>query len=468
VGGAVVLDCELDLAAIRPGSYQVWVVNDASHESARWAFNVVSGAPVLDTVSPSSLKPNPGAGDPRGVTVFGSGFDITSKVWFTGTGVAAASLNTTFVDPGKLLVALVDLTTLCGAAPCPVTSGTVRYFLEVRNGAVASGPKELLVATTTASVASAMSPTTVWQGDTDGGTSTVRTVTVSGSGLTGSVLQYHRPGAADFVDAAGTATATSVTGALDLIGAPPGSAPAGQWDVRVRFADATLSGPFTLQVQSNQAFITATPSPAGGTAGATVPVTLTVSNLRPPQAGVRVRFYDPAGATSLEPTPLSFPAADKVVVSLPLAGLETKVYALSVVNPNGALPSAPYNFTVFPGAPTLGSVACTSVTGAPPGCTSATSARLQATPVPVRVLGTNFARADAAGNNGSQLRISSAALGVVDFLVPLAAVTVTSATQLDVQLDTLLAVPGTYDVQVWNQGGALESNTLVGAFTILP
>jgi hypothetical protein len=127
----------------------------------------------------------------------------------------------------------------------------------------------------------------------------------------------------------------------------------------------------------------------------------------------------------------------------------------------------PYNFTVFPGAPTLATVTCTNVTGGPPGCTTASSAALQGTPVPVRVVGTNFAKPDAGGNNGSQLRISSAALGVVDQPLPSSAVTVTSATQLDVRLDTLLAVPGTYDVQVWNQGGALKSNKLAGAFTIL-
>ena len=44
----------------------------------------------------------------------------------------------------------------------------------------------------------------------------------------------------------------------------------------------------------------------------------------------------------------------------------------------------------------------------------------------------------------------------------------TSATRIDVQLDTTLAVPATYAISVWNQGGALKSDPLPGAFTILP
>jgi hypothetical protein len=97
--------------------------------------------------------------------------------------------------------------------------------------------------------------------------------------------------------------------------------------------------------------------------------------------------------------------------------------------------------------------------------------------VPIRIDGTNFAKPDAAGNNGSQVRLSAPAIGVVDQLLPTDAVTVTSATRIDVQLDTLLAalqwvggapVATPYSVEIWNQGGALQSDTLVGAFTILP
>jgi hypothetical protein len=210
-----------------------------------------------------------------------------------------------------------------------------------------------------------------------------------------------------------------------------------------------------------------------------VAVNLTVSNVRPPGAEVRVRFYDPTPppapavpfTADLVPSAITANAngTSTVQVVLPLAGLQTKVYAISVVNPNGALPSAPYNFTVLPGQPTVTAVACTSVTGGVPGCTTASSARLQDGPVPVRISGTNFARPDAAGNNGSQVMVSGGPLPAGTFqLVAPTAVTVTTATQIDVQLDTRQAVPGTYAVSVWNQGGALKSAPLPAAFTILP
>jgi putative metal-binding protein len=459
------LECQLDLSAVQPGAYQVRVVNDDSHASQPRPFDVVSAPPVLESVSPSSAPFN----TVTGLQLFGAGFDVTSKVWFTGPGFTGGiGQNTTFVDSTRLVVSALDLQH-CPASPCAETNAgalpPVQYFVHVRNGALASASRELVIINGAAPSVTNISPTSAWQGDQP-------VVTITGSNLSaGTVLEYRRPGATAFVPATALQVgATEVSGVVDLIGSPAGSAPAGSYDVRLRFPSGATSASFALRVDSNQAVITATPAPAGGTAGTTVPVTLTVANLRPPQAGVRVRFYDPsAGATfSVEPTPLTFPAADKVVVSLPLAGLQTKVYALAVVNPNGALPSAPYNFTVFPGAPTVSAVACTNVTGAPPGCTTASSARQQPAPVPVRIDGTNFAKPDVAGNNGSQVRVSAPTIGVVDQLLPASAVTVTSATRIDVQLDTTLAVPAAYSISVWNQGGALKSAALANAFTILP
>ena len=88
--------------------------------------------------------------------------------------------------------------------------------------------------------------------------------------------------------------------------------------------------------------------------------------------------------------------------------------------------------------------------------------------MPIRIDGTNFAKPDAAGNNGSQVRVSAPSIGVQDQLLPPAAVTVTSGTRIDVQLDTTLAVPASYAISVWNQGGAQRSAALPNAFTILP
>jgi hypothetical protein len=110
-------------------------------------------------------------------------------------------------------------------------------------------------------------------------------------------------------------------------------------------------------------------------------------------------------------------------------------------------------------------------------CDTATTARQQPAAVPIRVTGTNFARPDAGGQNGAQVAISSAAVGVTDFVLPPGAVTVVSSTQLDVLLDTTLAplqfVGGApaataYTFQVWNQGGALRSATFATPFTIKP
>jgi hypothetical protein len=262
--------------------------------------------------------------------------------------------------------------------------------------------------------------------------------------------------------------------------------PAGACEVRVRFSDGSTSASYTLRIDSNQAIIMAPPSPAFGPAGtAMLPVTLTVSNLQPPLASVKVRFYDPTVpappspfTVDLTPTAISQTGLNNVTVQLPLSGLQTEVYALSVINPNYAPASLPRNFTVSPGVPTVTGLACTSV---PPAagalCDSATSARQQVQPVPIHLSGTNFALPDAAGLNGSEVRISSAAVGVTDYRLPPAAVTVVSSTGIDVQLDTTLAVlqgpsgaqvPTTYTVQVWNQGGAQRSTTFATGFTIKP
>ena len=57
----------------------------------------------------------------------------------------------------------------------------------------------------------------------------VAVVAVVGAGLTGSALEYRRPGGASFVTAPAPATPppsdTSVSGTVDLIGSPAGSAP---------------------------------------------------------------------------------------------------------------------------------------------------------------------------------------------------------------------------------------------------
>jgi hypothetical protein len=371
---------------------------------------------------------------------------------------------TTFVDSTRLIVGVVDLQH-CPSSPCPVSNGTnPQYFLQVKNGALVSEKRELVITAGATSVTT-MDPASAWQGDQP-------RVTIHGTGLTGSVLEAAPPGGAFVTSTSPVASDTAVSGIVDLIGSPPGSAPAGTWNARLRFTGSgATTAAFSLRVDSNQAVITATPVPAGGQTGLTVPVTLAVNNLRPPQSGVRVRFFDPGGSFTVDLVP-TFPDGTHVAAALPLAGRPSGVYALAVVNPNGAQPSTPFNFTVLPGVPTLATVACIDPASSAEGaCASATSAHQQAKPVHLRLTGTNFAKPDAAGNNGSQVRVSNAALGITSQPIPTAAVTVTSATQLDVELDTTLAVASAtaaYSLQIWNQGGALQSNTLAGAFLILP
>jgi hypothetical protein len=191
---------------------------------------------------------------------------------------------------------------------------------------------------------------------------------------------------------------------------------------------------------------------------------------------VRVRLRDPApgAAFSQELVPSAVPAGTNgtVTVVLPLAGLHTGVYAVSIVNPNGAAASAPYSFTVLPGTPRVDAVACTSVKNAGGTiCETPNQVKQQATLVPIRITGANFAQPDAAGNNGSMVLVSNAALLITDQLLPPASVTVTSATQIDVALDTTAAIPSAssyYTVKVRNPGGAPVSNELASAFQILP
>jgi len=126
------------------------------------------------------------------------------------------------------------------------------------------------------------------------------------------------------------------------------------------------------------------------------------------------------------------------------------------------------------------------VAGSPP------SAPQQAAKVPIRIGGTNFARPDAAGNNGTSVHVFAGCSPVVnaqnqvtctcstsspppvcvpDHVIPAADVSVDSPTQLTVQLDTTAAVPGTYSVWVWNPGGTpspQRSNRLADAFRISP
>jgi hypothetical protein len=482
-GAQDVLDCDLDLTGFSPGGYSVRVRNSETLVSDPLGFQVVTSSPSISDVAPNSAGP----GTTPLVLVFGTGFDGSSTVWLKGPGFAVAQ-RTEPLSATQLRVPALDLTK-CPTAPCALSSAIApqQYTLEVRNsgagGAVIPSTEVVpFVIESSGRTYARISPTSAFQGDQP-------VVRLLGTNLTGGVLEYAPPGGT-FQPALAQQTAADgsyVEGRLDLVGTAPDYAPAGSWSIRLAFtagATTTYSPSFTLRVDSNQAVILTTPSPAGGQAGQSVRVKLTAVNLRPPIAGVRVRFYDPTPATlpgfTRDLTP-ELPTQDAVTgiwtvfVTLDLAGRDTKVHALRLVNPNGAAPSAPYNFTVSPGLPRVDTVACTSLKPAGP-CTDATHAQQKGI-IPIRITGANFAMPDLAGNNGSQVRVSSAAVAVTDFLIPPAAVTVVSAGEITVQLDTTLAVlqvvnnqqvDTAYALEVWNPGAGLQSAPFANAFILTP
>jgi MYXO-CTERM domain-containing protein len=476
------LDCEVDLTTLPPGSYQVWVANPTGGASpllsAKLAFLATSNAaPVLDSLAPTAGKYNTIAA----LTAFGSGFDITSQVVFVVTLPPAGPVElvqaTTFRSAGELHLASLDLTRCPGTpAPvvCPATGSGASYAIKVRN---ATGQSGALVYSVDANPpeASSLSPASAYQGDAP-------VVTVTGSNLAGAVVQYQPPGGA-FVDAtAPSSTATSATGTFDLVGVPPGSRPAGTYQVRLRLPTGAFSASLPFTVLSDTAILQSI-SPGSGTQGHNpVAVTLNVANLRP--GAVTVRF----SATGAE-LPASAVNATAVGATLDLRGLASGPYTLQVRNPGGAALSNPVNFTVTPGPPALTSVACTAV---PAQCPTASSAAMQVARIPVTITGANFARPDVTGANGSTVHLFANCTPVVDAsnqvtgctptgVVPAipdraldqtySQVTVVSATQIDLLIDTTAALPTTYSFWVWNPGGSpapQRSNQLLDAFTITP
>lgn len=501
-GGKPVLECQVDLSAVQPGvGFKVWVVNDAAHSTAadKKDFQVRSASALLASIAPSRMN----LSAPAQVTAFGTGFDITSKVWLSGPAVSPSPqpMNTFLDSPTQLTVVAPKLAAggVCGASACPVSGATTpRYWLEVCNGCDltsrpptgASGRIELILEASGRTVSGIQSPNpaVALQG-------TTQTITLAGAnlGATSPVLEYLPAGQATWRPAANPAsTATSVSGQVSLVDWPRGAAPTGTWGLRVRFDDtapSTYSASFSLRVDSNQARLLSVPAPAVGQAGTSQPITLTATNLQAPLGEIWVLLYDPAvGPPDCTPTPA--PAgcirpsatpttgANNVQAVLPLAGLDAKAYAVAVLNPNRAPPSEPVPFTVLPGVPTVASMACTSVAPAAGAlCATATSARQQPTKVPIRITGTNFAQPDPAGQNGSIIAISSPAVGVTDYLLQPTDVQVLSSTELLVSLDTEQAalqwvngapVATAYTFQVWNRGGAQRSATFGTPFTVLP
>ena len=480
------LECEIDLSTAQPGQYQLWVANPTGGGSPllsnKLTFSATSkGGPTLDSLAPTAGKYNTIAS----LSVFGSGFDITSRVVFVVSIPTAPTVEleqaTSFRSSTELYVASLDLTRCpdpsgTGTVVCPATASGASYGIFVKNGTGRSLTTLTYTIDANPPEASSLSPASAYQGD-------MPVITVTGTNLTGAVVQYQPPGGT-FIDATfPSSSATSATGTFNLVGSP-----AGTYQVRLKLPSGAFSASLPFSVISNTAILQSI-SPGSGAQGLNpVAVTLNVANLRPPSSGVTVVFSGQVNELATASV-----NATTITTQLNLSNLASGPYTLQVKNPNVALPSNPANFTVTPGMPTLIGVACTSV---PPTvgaqCADATHAAQQLNRIPVTITGTNFARPDVAGLNGSTVHLFANCTPVLDAsnqvtgctcngTVPCLPdraldlaynqMTVKSATQIELLIDTTAALPTSYSLWIWNPGGSpapQRSNQLLDAFTITP
>ncbi len=490
------LECTLDLSTFGAVTFQLWVANPQGSGSPLLSLKkdfsaTGNSAPTLTQLAPASDQVN----TVTQVRAYGSGFDATSRVVLIyrnpATSVSAEQVQaTTLISPVELYVPSLDLLhcpplpPATAATACPLSSATASYFMKVVNGGTVSTVElPYAVVSNAPSINPAPSPATAFQGD-------LAPVTVSGLNLpVGSVLQYQPPGGS-FIDSLSppSTSTTTVTAVLDLIGSPAGSRPAGLYALRLKYPSGALSPTLAFTVLSNVAVVQSV-TPSGGVQRlAPLPVTLAVSNLRPLPTDVRVVF-------SAQPNVLLVPTsvtATAVNLSLAMDNRDAGLFTLQVKNPNGAQLSAPANFTITPGLPTVTGVACTAI---PLQCPTASSAPQQPNRVPITITGTNFAKPDAYGFNGSTVHIFANCTPTLTAnqvtgctctpgLTPCVPdqvlnpiynqVTVRSPTQIDVLLDTTTAfVPNgasaSYSLWVWNPGGTpapQRSGQQLDAFTI--
>ncbi|HSB20986.1 MAG TPA: putative metal-binding motif-containing protein [Anaeromyxobacteraceae bacterium] len=429
------LDCTLDLSAVPPGTIQVVVQNENLVESAPFPFDVGTATPLV-----SSLSPNPAQqGSEIRLVVSGTGF-VPNSVVQIGQGGTYGDLLTAFAA-STLLQAQLSLAAFA--------AGT--YQVRVVNPGVAAPSAAVdLVVAPGAPVATGLTvtPTSPRLGDTG------VALALTGSGFTGSCqVEVLRAGGAtwlgppDVVTGAGT-TAGAIQAATDMAGSD------GTWYARVSCPGGCASPPcltsaFPFQVATNVASLAGT-TPAGGSQGTTVPVTVTGSNF---VAGMKLRLSGaPDVAATLDPTTPS----SKATASLPLAGLDVGSHLLQAVN-TGAAASNGIAFSVTPGVPSIsGTTTADYCPGTPPACNgactpsancSAACAVQQAKPVTVTISGSNFAA-------GLSTVFATSALGKIDVAtIPGCTVTVASASTITMTLDTTQVVaPMSYTVSVENPG----------------
>ncbi len=409
--------------------------------STKVTLTVTTQTPVLDDLSPNQGQ----SGQIVAVTLGGSGFDATSvAMWDDNTPV-----GTMLLDSSHLYVAQLALPAGSGSHPVRVRNGTSA------SNYVYSGSMTFTVGSAPPLV-SGLSPGSAYQGDTG------ILLTVTGNSFpTGTSIQLQPPGGA-WTALTSSSSVTSVTATTNFVGAPFAAAgavpPAGDWLARLLYPGGATSATLPFRLLSNQAILQSA-SPRSAAQGTSVPVTMAVANLRG-AAGVSpfaiaVEF---SGGTPVTSVSVSRQTGNgTVTATISAAGLATGTYTLKVKNP-GAVSSNALSFNVTPGLPHLTSLTCSAPS---PACASPTSAPMQDAPVPVNIVGSNFAKPDAADNGGSAVHIFSAT--VTDYRIPAlhnctAALApcalVVDAGHITAYVDTRAAVPGTYSVQVWNPGSA--------------
>jgi hypothetical protein len=294
---------------------------------------------------------------------------------------------------------------------------------------------------------SGLSPGTAYQGDAS------VALTVTGNSFPADTsIQMQPPGGA-WIQLPSSTTTTAVTATTSFVGAPFAAAgavpPAGDWLVRLHYSSGATSSTLPFRLLSNQAILQAA-NPRGAAQGTSVPVTMAVANLRGTGAsspyGVQVEFSGAASPVT-DPTVSTRTGNGTVVANIDTTGLLTGTYTLKVKNPS-ALSSNALAFNVTPGVPHL--------TGLSP-----LSAPMQDQPITIAVTGNNFAKPDSSDQGGSSVHIFSAT--VTDFRIPslhdcsatkAPCVRVDDATHMTAYVDTRMAPPGAYSVQLWNPGSA--------------
>jgi hypothetical protein len=427
--GAAAMDCTLDLGAVVPGTIQIIVQNENLVQSAPRSFDVTTTDPSISSLSPSAAA----QGAEIRLVVSGGGFVPGSKAQID-RGAGYLDLSTSFVAPSLLQAQLSLADYAAGDYPVRVTNPPSA-------GSPAPPPSAPATFTVTpnAPVATGLAVTPASPRVGDAGV----LLALSGSGFTAACqVEVQRPSGAtwlgppDATTGSGT-TPSSIQGTTDMVAGSEGT-----WYARASCPTGCpgppcLTSAFPFQVATNVASL-ASVTPAGGSQGTSVSVTVAGANFAP---GMTLRVSGAAAdvAAALDATT----PATRATASIPLAGLDVGCHLLQAVN-LGASASNGVAFSVTPGAPSLASISttCTPSTSCTAGC-----AVQVASPVTITLAGANF------GTGVSTVMATPQGMAPQDLsTVPGATVTVVDSGTIQVVLDPTQVLATSYQIEVENPG----------------